>query len=104
RENHDGNRRMTSAQLGKQVEAAAVGQVQVEQDQAEIGVPLGEAQRLPRIDRLDDRRVLLQLLQHAAQRVPDQGVIVNDENLHAHSAFAPDSRTTFAHLAVSALI
>jgi hypothetical protein len=38
---------MASAQLGEHVEATAVGQIQVEEDEAEIGVLVRDPQGLP---------------------------------------------------------
>src|ERR1051326_3717650 len=52
----------------------------------EIGVLVRETQGVPRVGRIDDGCVVLQFLQHAAQRVPNQGMIVDDENLHALEA------------------
>jgi hypothetical protein len=39
------------------------------------------------ISRLQHRRILSQFLENAAQRVADQGMIVEQENLHLTSPF-----------------
>jgi hypothetical protein len=47
---------------------------------------LKQAHRLAVVRRLQDGCILPELLEHAAQRLPDQGVIVDHQNLHAKRA------------------
>lgn len=79
----DRNGRIALAHLGENLESVPIGQVQVEKDEIEIGVLLDLQPRLAPVRCLGDRRFALQLLQDAAQRLANQGVIVDDEYLHA---------------------
>jgi len=75
------------AQLRQDVEAFAIGQVQVEQDETTSGCSATRRIACRAVGRLDDRRVVFQFLQDAAQ-ARESRVIVDDENLHLCGGFS----------------
>ena len=74
---------MPFAQIGQHLEAVSIGQLQIKQDEVDIGMLLDKAHRLPAIGCFNDYRVVVQLLEDAAQRVANQDVVVADENVHS---------------------
>jgi hypothetical protein len=74
---------MAPAQIGKHRESVPVWQVEIQQDQMQIGMCLDQAHRLSGIRRLQHRRLRCQFLENAAQRVADQRMVVDEKNLHA---------------------
>jgi len=85
RQHDDRYRRIAFAQIGEHGEAVAIRQVEVEKNEVEVGMVLDDPHRLAAIGRLEHRRVAPQLLEDAAQRVTNQGVIVDDENFHPNA-------------------
>ena len=74
---------MVLAQFGHDIEAVAVGQLEVEQHEREVGMLLDQGHGLAARPRLQHDGVALQLNKHAAQGLADQGVIVDDQKFHS---------------------
>jgi hypothetical protein len=75
RQDDDRGRRIPLTQFGKRGESVPVRQVQIKQNEADVGVLRDELHRLAAIRALQDDRIGPQSLEHAAQRVANQDVI-----------------------------
>jgi hypothetical protein len=65
------------AKLGKHAEPVAIGQVQVEEDEAEVGMLLDEPHSLAVVGGFQDGYVARQLLENAPQCLSDRDVMIN---------------------------
>ena len=70
------------AQVAQRCQAVAIREVEVQQDQMKIGMRCDEPHRLAAIGCLEHGCVVLQFPENAAQRVANQGVIVDHQDLH----------------------
>jgi hypothetical protein len=80
------------AQLRKQTKAVTVRQVQVQQNNFEIGVLLDQSLRLMAICGFQDVGVAPQFLENAPQGLAYQDVIVDQKKLHVRSSLPPPLR------------
>src|SRR6266403_4525229 len=69
-------------QVGEHVEAVAVRQIQVEQDQLEVGMLLDELHRLAAIRSFQNVIIALPLPENALQRLANQHMIINHQDFH----------------------
>ena len=74
---------MVLAQLRHDIEAVAVGQLEIEQHEREVGMLLDQGHGLAARPRLQHDGIGLQLDEHAAQGLADQGVVVDDQKFHS---------------------
>ena len=72
RHDHDRNRRVVHANLGEDAEPVAIRQVQVEDDEAEVGTLLDESHGLAAVGGFQDGYVVPQLLENAPQCLSDR--------------------------------
>jgi hypothetical protein len=98
RQDHDRDRGAALAQVGQNGEAVPIRQAEIKQDQVKVGVLLDESHRLTAIRRLQHNRVGIQFPYDAAQRVADQGVIVDRKNLHPEGSSRDRAGEYFNHI------
>ena len=67
---------------GERVEAVHPLQLQVEHDGVEVGVIVEQPHRIIGAARLDDDRVVVTLAQQHLHAIPQDRVIVDDQNFH----------------------
>jgi hypothetical protein len=67
----------------QRVEAARSGKVQVEQNEVEIGILLRQRERIVAIRGFEHVEVRVELLQHDAERLPNEWMVIDDEYFQA---------------------
>ena len=77
---------MGFAQLPQQLHAVPVGQLQVEQDEREVGVLCDRLGGLAGAGDLQDDGFGAQLPEHAAHRLADEGMVVNHQEFHVRTS------------------
>ena len=73
---------MAHAKLGKHAEPVAIGQVQVEEDEAEVGMLLDEPHGLAAVSSFQDDYVAPQLLENVSQRLSDRDMMIDHQSFH----------------------
>src|SRR5262249_46308847 len=68
--------------LAEDGEAIPIGQIDIEQNEAEVGMLLDHGQRLTAVRSFEYDGFALQLLQDGVQRLAKQCVIVDNKNFH----------------------
>ena len=84
RNHHHRQARIGGAEFDQHVEAVGVAQVQVEQDEVEIGFQFQHLARQLGGGRTDHGHIITQAEDDALQRREDQRVVVNQQDLHRH--------------------